>query len=91
MYYMKIKIIRFKCRELDELFNKRNVGIGAGFLPESHLQLLPELCLCRLCFGPGKVGDGLQQVGQLLGHLALLQISQFDHDQGLSVLLQREE
>ena len=80
MYYMKIKIIRFKCRELDELFNKRNVGIGAGFLPESDLQLLPELCLCRLCFRPGKVGDGLQQVGQLLGYLVLLQISQFDHD-----------
>ncbi len=84
-------MIRLKDRELDELFNKRNVGVGARFLPESHLQFLPELCLARLCFGPGKVGDGLQQVGELLAHLALIKISQLDHNHGLSVLLCREK
>ena len=41
-----------------------------------------------MCVGPGQVGEGLQEVRQLPAQPALVEVSELDHNQGLSVLLQ---
>ena len=43
-----------------------------------------------MCVGPGQVGEGLQEVGQLPAQPALVEVSELDHNQRLSVLLQLE-
>ena len=40
-----------------------------------------------MCVGPGQVCEGLQEVGQLPAQPALVEVSELDHNQRLSVLL----
>ena len=43
-----------------------------------------------MCVGPGQVCEGLQEVSQLPAQPRLVEVSELDHNQGLSVLLQLE-